>query len=130
MTALALVAAAVGVGVDWSQAGQFPFVATAEGGSSVDASLGYVIYLPNGYYRSLRRWPLVLALHGSGAIGQDIERVRREGLPLRVEEKADIRFIIAPQSRNGPWNVKQLEMLPDDAARRYRVDSDRVYLTG
>jgi poly(3-hydroxybutyrate) depolymerase len=128
----ALIAVVVGVAVDWSQVGQFPIMATAwSGGASSSQGLDYLVYLPEGYYRSLGRWPLIFALHGSGATGRDIERVRREGLPRHVEAEGGLPFIVvAPQNPRGGWEVSALDALLDDILKRYRIDAERVYLTG
>jgi len=104
----------VAAAIDWSGVGQFPSVATASPGG-VSASPGLMIH----------------SLHGAGASGRDIDRVRREGLPRRVEEKGVVPFIVvAPQSPRGGWDVETLDGLLDEIIGRYRVDVDRVYLTG
>ena len=127
-----MIAAALGVAIDWSQLGHFPIVATARSeGPSSSPGLDYLVYLPDGYHRSFGRWPLILALHGSGAVGGDIARLRAEGLPRRIEGDGMIPFIvIAPQSPRQGWNAQALDAMLDEVLRRYRVDADRVYLTG
>jgi poly(3-hydroxybutyrate) depolymerase len=127
-----VVAAILGVAVNLSQIGYFPIIATA---SSVESSsspgLDYLVYTPDGYYRSLSSWPLLLVLHGAGAVDRNIDRVRRDGLPRRIEEGGTVPFVVvAPQSRGGGWDVNALDALLDEVLRRYRVDADRVYLTG
>jgi poly(3-hydroxybutyrate) depolymerase len=127
-----LIAVAAGIAADRSQIGRFPIVATARsGGPSSPRGTDYLVYLPDGYYRPFGRWPLILALHGSGAVGDEIDRVRREGLPRRLEERRAIPFIVvAPQSSRYGWDVEALDRLLDEVLRQYRVDADRVYLTG
>jgi dienelactone hydrolase len=125
-----LIAGALGVAIDRSQVGQFPIIATVKAGRS-SSGLDYLAYLPDGYYRSLRRWPLILALHGRGESGDDIDLVRRQGLPRRVEEEGGLPFVIvAPQSAGWAWDVGSLGALLDEVLRKYRVDPNRVYLTG
>jgi hypothetical protein len=103
--AASFIAAALGVAIDRSQVGQFPIMATVRAGRST-SGLDYLVYLPDGYYRSLERWPLILTLHGRGEAGDDIGLVRRQGLPLRVEEQGGVPFVIvAPQSSDWAWNV-------------------------
>jgi poly(3-hydroxybutyrate) depolymerase len=132
VSATALLAAALGVAVDWSQVGRFPIVATARaGGSKSSTGLDYLVYLPSGYYRSFGRWPLILDLHGSGQVGRDIERVKAGGLARR--SGAGWRFpfiIIAPQCPQPGWDPEALDAVLDEVTRRYWVDADRVYLTG
>jgi pimeloyl-ACP methyl ester carboxylesterase len=128
--AASFLAAALGVAIDWSQVGQFPIIATVRAGRST-SGLDYLVYLPDGYYRSLERWPLILTLHGRGEAGDDLGLVRRQGLPLRVEEQGGLPFvIIAPLSSGWAWDVAALTSLLDEALKRYRVDADRVYLVG
>jgi predicted esterase len=125
-----LIAGALGVALDRSQVGQFPIIATARAGRS-SSGLDYLVYLPDGYYRSLRCWPLILTLHGRGESGNDIDLVRRQGLPRRVEEEGGLPFVIlAPQCPDWTWDLGSLGILLNEVSRKYRVDPDRVYLTG
>ena len=101
------------------------------GGPLSSPGLDYLLYLPDGYYRSFTRWPLILYLHGSGSAGRDVSRVKRDGMARRLEEKEGIPFIVvAPQSPQIGWNVEALDPLLHEVLGRYRVDTDRVYLTG
>jgi pimeloyl-ACP methyl ester carboxylesterase len=125
-----LSAGAAGVTIDRSQIGQFPIVATGRAGTS-SAGLDYLVYLPDGYYKSWRKWPMILTLHGRGEAGEDLGPVRRQGLPQRVEGKGHLPFVIvAPLSPDWNWNIGALDILLDEALKRYRVDADRVYLVG
>jgi poly(3-hydroxybutyrate) depolymerase len=128
----ALLVAAIGIAIDWSQVGRFPGVATAPSGqSSSSPALDYLVYLPSGYYRFSGRWPLILYLHGSGEVGHDINRLRAGGLLRRIEAGWRNPFIIVgPHSPGQGWDVAALDSLLDEVMRRYRVDADRVYLTG
>jgi dienelactone hydrolase len=128
--AASFIAAALGVAIDRSQVGQFPIIATVRAGRST-SGLDYLVYLPDGYYRSFARWPVILTLHGRGEAGLDIGLVRRQGLPLRIEKKGGLPFVIvAPLSSDWAWNVEALDALLDEVLKRYRVDLDRVYVTG
>ncbi len=71
------IATILGIAIDRSQIGRYPIVATfpAEGLSS-PIGLNYLVYLPEGYHCSSRRWPLALFLHGSGSVGSDLTKVR------------------------------------------------------
>ncbi len=125
-----LIAMAIGIAIDRTQVGQFPIVATVRSSRS-SSGLDYLVYLPDGYYRSLGRWPLILTLHGRGEAGDDIDLVRRQGLPLRVEAKGGLPFVIvAPQSSDWAWNVGALGSLLDEVLKCYRIDAGRVYLVG
>jgi dienelactone hydrolase len=125
-----LIAGALGVAVDRSQVGQFPIIATVRSGRT-SSGLDYLVYLPEGYYQSLRRWPLILTLHGRGEAGDDIAQVRAQGLPRRIEQGGGLPFVVvAPQSSDWTWNVASLTTLLDEVSKRYRIDADRVYLVG
>jgi predicted peptidase len=103
---------------------------------SVEVS--YLLYLPGAYGQDpTRRWPLILFLHGAGERGDDLEMVRKHGIPRVVEAKAaegrdDFPFItVSPQCPTGEWwGIDELDTLLDDVLERYAVDRDRVYLTG
>lgn len=92
----------------------------------------YLMFLPEEYYNSQKRWPLILFLHGSGQRGDNLHAVKKHGLPKIVEAKRDFPFVvISPQCPNGKeWSSEYLNELLDDIISRYRVDPDRVYLTG
>src|SRR5205823_3941888 len=63
--------------------------------------------------------------------GDDLALVRRAGLPPVVERKEDFPFIVvAPQSPGRGWNPEALDALLDEVVSHYKVDKDRIYLTG
>jgi predicted peptidase len=96
------------------------------------AHLNYLLYLPEKYSEDDKKWPLMIFLHGSGERGSDVNQVKLHGPPKVVEKKKDFPFIlIAPQCPTGEsWDVHALDKLLDDALTKYRVDTDRIYLTG
>ena len=102
-----------------------------EGKIALTVKLDYLLFLPQGYEASAKRWPLMLFLHGSGESGSDLAKVKIHGPPRIVESKPDFPFIlVSPQSPRMGWNVETLNALLDDITQHYRVDPDRVYLTG
>ena len=93
----------------------------------------YLASVPSAYESdSQKKWPLVLFLHGSGERGNDLERVKTHGIPELVAAGKDFPFIaISPQCPDGEWwNPWELRYLLDEIEVKYRVDPDRVYLTG
>jgi poly(3-hydroxybutyrate) depolymerase len=123
-------AAAVGHELDRSGIGQFPILVTSAEYCGPPVPLEHLVYLPRGYHRSFGRWPLILALHGSGTVGRDLRKVEADGFPNRAA-RGDLPFIVvAPQSPHGGWDVKALDALLDRILATYRVDSSRVYLSG
>ena len=98
---------------------------------AMTVKLEYLLFLPQGYESAAKRWPLMLFLHGSGESGSDLAKVKIHGPPKIVESKPDFPFIlVSPQSPRMGWDVETLNALLDDILQQYRVDPDRVYLTG
>lgn len=100
-------------------------------------TLNYLMYVPEKYPESTERWPLVLYLHGSGERGNNLENLKMNGLPKLVgrEGKSFPFLIVSPQcveekSWSNDSQIVALSALLDDVTARYRVDLDRVYVTG
>ncbi|MEO0512644.1 MAG: alpha/beta fold hydrolase [Planctomycetota bacterium] len=122
--------------------------------------LKYLLYLPSGYGDAAprdavdqqdpgdqrdkidpedagERYPLVLFLHGSGERGDDLSKVKLWGVPKRLATGkgrwADFpAIVVSPQcpAENERWDTDELLALIDSIEARYRVDPDRVYVTG
>lgn len=99
--------------------------------------LPYLLYLPENYVANeTQEWPLILFLHGAGERGDSLERVKRHGPPKIVAQQTDFPFIlISPQCPKNNWwaetyMLEALEGLLSDVAEKYRINPDRVYLTG
>lgn len=98
-------------------------------------ALNYLLYLPDAYAQDpTREWPLILFLHGSGERGDDLELVKRHGLPRIVEARPDFPFIVVspqcPSQSNWTEQLEALLALLDHVLASQRVDRSRVYLTG
>lgn len=98
----------------------------------VNYDVNYLLYLPEDYERSSKKWPLVLFLHGSGERGSDIELVKRNGPPKLVEEGKKFPFIlVSPQCPERTiWDNKMLISFLDEIESKYNVDKNQEYLTG
>jgi predicted peptidase len=101
------------------------------------ATLDYLLYLPADYNKPAdRKWPLIFFLHGSGERGADVMKVKKNGPPMIVENEPDSPLakqfiVVSPQCPAGKsWKADDLSALLDDVMAKYRVDADRVYLTG
>lgn len=93
----------------------------------------YLLSLPDGYAQDTTlRWPLLIFLHGSGERGDDLNKVKVHGPPkLAAAGKKFPFIIISPQAKEGGgWNDEQLYQLIRSVQKGYRVDRDRIYLTG
>src|SRR2546428_6462650 len=98
-----------------------------------EVNLDYLLFLPPDYGKEQdKKWPLMLFLHGAGERGSDVNKVKVHGPPKIVEKRKDFPFIIvSPQCpADSWWRPYELIALLDDIQKDYRVDADRVYLTG
>jgi predicted peptidase len=99
----------------------------------VSVKLDYLLYLPEGY-DAQPAWPLVVFLHGAGERGSDLELVKKHGPPKLVEAGKPLpALVVSPQCAAGRWwhsQLVELSALVDDVVARYKVDKDRIYLTG
>ncbi len=98
----------------------------------ITLSANYLLYLPKDYQGSDNPFPLVLFLHGIGERGTDVEKVKMHGLPKLINEGKEFPFIVlSPQCPDNEfWNTDVLSELIDEIESQYRVDKNRIYLTG
>lgn len=91
----------------------------------------HLLFLPNRYEASVH-WPIILYLHGVGGKGDYLEVLKAHGLPKYLEEVEDFPFIVvSPQCpEEQDWSPALLGKLLDVLEEQYRVDTDRIYLTG
>ena len=94
----------------------------------------YLLSLPAGYATDRkRRWPILFFFHGRGERGRNVSRVKRHGPPKLIAQGRAFPFIVvSPQCAGGDywWNYTALDAFVADILRRFRVDHDRIYLTG
>lgn len=98
----------------------------------------YLLFLPEKYKKSetsKEKFPLILFLHGSGARGNNASELRQHHLPVVFEDKAGFpAIVVSPQCPNtNSWDKEMLDKLDEllkDVTSKYRVDKDRIYLTG
>ncbi len=106
------------------------FTAQEEGRTS----LKYLLYTPGDYSAEAetQTWPLLVFLHGAGERGDNLELVKVHGPPKLIESGRDFPFIVvSPQCPSGQrWSAENVLPLMDELIGKYKVDKDRVYLTG
>jgi predicted peptidase len=128
-----LVVGLILVGGGWGQAGDKAGTQVEKQFASDKVKVNYLLFLPEGYGKDDKQWPVLVFLHGSGESGNDLTKVKKHGPPKIVEKKTDFPFIVvspqAPDFKTG-WRAETLNALLDDVLAKYKVDSDRVYLTG
>lgn len=93
----------------------------------------YMVALPADYDLTPdQAWPLIVSLHGAGEWGTDLARLKIRGLPAYLEEGGRLpAIVIAPQSPEGQmWHPLFVDAVLREVSKHYRVDADRIYLTG
>jgi predicted peptidase len=99
----------------------------------VPVTLNYLVAVPADY-DAKEAWPLLLFLHGAGERGDDLEIVKKHGPPKLLEQgKSFPLVVVSPQCPADEWwSSKPLELmaLVDEIVTKYKIDQDRVYLTG
>jgi len=99
--------------------------------TQVKVRMNYLLSLPKDYDKQ-DSWPLLLFLHGSGERGDDLELVKKLGPPKLIAAGKHFPFIVvSPQCPKGRWwEPIELVALLDKISSRYKVDADRIYVTG
>ncbi|RCH55595.1 hypothetical protein DJ568_06800 [Mucilaginibacter hurinus] len=92
----------------------------------------YLLYLPDDYMQdTARRFPMMIFLHGSGERGTDLNKVKVNGPPMMIEKGKKYPFIVvSPQAGERGWEESELYNMLLGIQQKYRVDGQRIYLTG
>lgn len=93
----------------------------------------YLLSLPGGYNSDTSaRWPLLIFLHGSGESGDDINKVKAHGPPELTDKGKSFPFIIVSPQSDVPsgWDIEMLYRLLQNIKKKYRVNEQKIYLTG
>jgi predicted peptidase len=98
---------------------------------TVKVTMKYLLYLPKDY-DGKKSWPVLLFLHGAGERGDNLDVVKKHGPPKLIDGGKQFPFIVvSPQCPNGHWwEPSELGMLLDEIVEKYKVDQDRIYLSG
>ncbi len=106
---------------------------------------GYWEYLPADYKTSTKKYPLLIFLHGIGESGNgttsDLQKVLRNGPPRVINDKkfpnsftvngqTSSFIVISPQIKDNARSVPELDALINYVKAKYRVDANRIYLSG
>jgi predicted esterase len=96
---------------------------------------GYMLYLPEGYEENPDRdWPLIFFLHGSGDRGDNPYLLAKASPFMYIREQGPLEAIIAaPLFKSSPdpaFPMGYLDGALEEIRSEYRVDAQRIYLTG
>lgn len=99
--------------------------------AKLEVEYQYLESLPEGY-EDQEKWPLVLFLHGAGERGDNLEKLKIHGPPMQASQGRKFPFImIAPQCPAEKWWFpNELSLFLDQIEKQYKVDPDRIYVTG
>ena len=108
---------------------------------STEAPYGYYVYKPS-YYDAIDEvvFPVLIFLHGSGEKGnsmdnaENLKMVLRNGPPKLIENKTWLppfpMLVFSPQCHDNGWNADKLKEFTDYIIANYKVNVERIYLTG
>lgn len=101
---------------------------------------GFWQSVPAGYKKTTKKYPLILFIHGIGELGTNLAKMNCCGLPKHLRNKsfpADFEvkgkhysfLVMSPQFKVRPTPA-DIQSVIDFAKKRFRVDPDRIYVTG
>lgn len=97
------------------------------------SELKYMLHLPAGYTKE-KSYPLLVALHGAGERGEDVEKVCVHGVMKYIKAGKNVpAVVIAPLCPSElVWNHLTAELfeLINYVAGEYAVDTEAISLTG
>ena len=99
-----------------------------------DTNYHYISYTPKEYNDdTIKQWPLIIYLHGGLSRGADTIKLYCCGIPDQIWRGREFPFIIvAPQCPiHQSWCTDNwFENFHREVTTKYRVDTNKVYLTG
>ena len=101
-----------------------------------DEPRNYVVFVPPQYnLDQTHLWPVIVYLHGSGECGTDGFKQTSIGLPVYISKRpAQFPFITLMPQAHQTWfrgkDAVAIWAMMEELRREYRVDRDRIYLTG
>lgn len=121
----------------WTEQGELQFDILFEHGlkqNPKNVNYNYMPYLPTDYNAdTTKKWPLIIYLHGGSHRGTDLNKLYEYGVPDQIHRGREFPFIIvSPQCPKYMWwsSDNWFENLYNEITEKYRIDTNRVYLTG
>jgi predicted peptidase len=109
---------------------------TFRGKSETDLAGRYLLFIPEQYGQEDMSWPLIVFLHGSGERGNNLNAVKKLGVPKEAPGQPGFPFLVlSPQCPKDKWwsdvdiTLTVMGMI-DEVVENYDVDPGRIYLTG
>ena len=98
----------------------------------------YLLHFPKGYHDFGGKRPLIIFLHGAGETGKDVNILRTLDIfhyaKGKIDEKDFPFIVVSPMTPKHGWEPRRLihflDELLADKRFRYRIDQNRIYLTG
>ncbi|MCB2220698.1 MAG: prolyl oligopeptidase family serine peptidase [Bacteroidetes bacterium] len=99
-----------------------------------DTNYHYISYTPEAYDDdTLKKWPLIIYLHGGSGRGTDTMKLYCCGVPDQIWRGREFPFVIvAPQCPvNQRWSTDNwFGNFYEEITTKYSIDTNKVYLTG
>jgi pimeloyl-ACP methyl ester carboxylesterase len=121
----------------WLENGDLQYVLKFRHGQNLhpkNVDYKYLTYLPVNYKTdTLIAWPLIIYLHGGSDRGNDLNKLYSSGIPDQIYRGRNFPFIIiSPQCpKNIRWETENwFKSFFKEIVHKYRIDTNRVYLTG
>ncbi len=121
----------------WNEKGNLEYEITFKNGinqSPKSVFYQYITYLPADYANDLsKEYPLLIFLHGGSARGKDTLDLYSSGPFDQIYRGRNFPFIVvAPQCpKHLRWSTENwFDNFYSDLIKKYRIDTNRVYLTG
>jgi hypothetical protein len=121
----------------WSKDGQLQFDLKFNHGlnkNPANAHYRYLTFVPKDYNQdTLKKWPVIIYLHGGSDRGSDLHKLYSQGIPDEVYRGREFPFIIfAPQCpEHIRWSTENwFDNFYHKIRTEFRIDTNRIYLTG
>jgi len=99
-----------------------------------EVEINYLLSLPKSYIPTeKKKWPLIMFFHGMGEMGNNVLKLKAEGIPKLADHKDLPIIIFSPQCAVGTdWHnlSAELRALLLEIIKNYNADTSRIYLTG
>jgi hypothetical protein len=121
----------------WTQKGDLQFDLAFNHGQNInpkEVHYQYLHYLPKDYnIDTLKKWPLIIYLHGGSDRGTDLNKLYASGIPDQIYRGREFPFvIISPQCPEFiRWSTDNwFDSFYNEITTKYRIDTNKIYLTG